>query len=45
MPTDHDESIRLECIKIAASLGIPPEKVVEKAEEFYAFITSRRESP
>jgi hypothetical protein len=39
-PMDHDK-LRLECLRIAATLDIPPERVVAVAEEFFAFIVSQ----
>lgn len=39
------EEIRLACLRLAAELDIPPEKVVEFAEKFFAWISRSGGSP
>jgi hypothetical protein len=36
--------LRLECLKLAASFGLPPDQVIAKAKELYAFVSGKPES-
>ncbi len=34
----NEEQLRLECLQLAISLNTPPERVVEFADQFLAFV-------
>jgi hypothetical protein len=37
---DHDK-LRLECLRIAATLDVPPERVLEIAAQLFDYVTGR----